>query len=91
MPRRQPWGTEQTIRQPSPTPQWRAHRLVTIDQSPNHDRLQQAARTAGLSDPMLPTEVLYRSELPLLCTGTAHYPSVQKIVTVYLAAAQDAG
>ncbi|MGD9511052.1 MAG: AMP-binding protein, partial [Geminicoccaceae bacterium] len=61
--------------------------LVTTDQSLDRDRLQQAARAAGVSELMVPADVLHRPGLPLLGTGKTDYPSVQKIVTGYLAAA----
>ena len=61
--------------------------LVTTDQTLDRDRLQQAARAAGVSELMVPADVLHRPELPLLGTGKTDYPSVQQIVTGYLAAA----
>ena len=36
---------------------------------------------------MVPADVLHRPELPLLGTGKTDYPSLQKVVTGYLAAA----
>jgi hypothetical protein len=36
---------------------------------------------------MIPAKAPYRPELPLLGTGKADYPSVERIVTGYLAAA----
>ena len=61
--------------------------LVTTDQSLERDTLLKAARERGLNELMLPAEVLHRPDLPLLGTGKTDYPSVQKIVTGYLAAA----
>ena len=61
--------------------------LVTTDQSLDRDRLQQAARAGGINELMLPADVLHRPDLPLLGTGKTDYPSVQKIVSGYLAAA----
>ena len=61
--------------------------LVTTDQSLDRDRLLKAARDGGVNELMVPAEVLHRPELPLLGTGKTDYPSVQKIVTGYLAAA----
>ncbi len=61
--------------------------LVTTDHSLERDTLLRAARDAGLNELMLPAEVLHRPDLPLLGTGKTDYPSVQKIVTGYLAAA----
>ena len=61
--------------------------LVTNDQSLDRDRLLQAARAGGINELMLPAEVIHRPDLPLLDTGKTDHPSVQKIVTGYLAAA----
>ena len=61
--------------------------LVTTDQTLDRDCLLKAARDAGVHEMMVPAEVLHRPELPLLGTGKTDYPSVQKIVTGYLAAA----
>ena len=61
--------------------------LVTTDQGLDRETLQKAARERGLSELMLPAEVIHRPDLPLLGTGKTDYPSVQKIVTSYLAAA----
>ena len=61
--------------------------LVTTDQSLDRDRLLEAARAGGVNELMLPAEILHRPDLPLLGTGKTDYPSVQKIVTGYLAAA----
>ena len=61
--------------------------LVTTDQALERDTLQKAAREGGMNEMMLPAEVVHRPELPLLGTGKTDYPSVQKIVTGYLAAA----
>jgi acyl-[acyl-carrier-protein]-phospholipid O-acyltransferase/long-chain-fatty-acid--[acyl-carrier-protein] ligase len=61
--------------------------LVTTDQSLERDTLLKAAREGGVNELMLPAEVIHRPDLPLLGTGKTDYPSVQKIVTGYLAAA----
>ncbi len=61
--------------------------LVTTDQSLERDTLLKAARERGINELMLPAEVLHRPDLPVLGTGKTDYPSVQKIVTGYLAAA----
>jgi acyl-[acyl-carrier-protein]-phospholipid O-acyltransferase / long-chain-fatty-acid--[acyl-carrier-protein] ligase len=61
--------------------------LVTTDQSLDRDALLQAARAGGVNEMMIPAEILHRPDLPLLGTGKTDYPSVQKIVTGYLAAA----
>ena len=61
--------------------------LVTTDQALERDALLKAARDGGVNELMLPAEVIHRPELPLLGTGKTDYPSVQKIVTGYLAAA----
>ena len=61
--------------------------LVTTDRSVDRDRLLKAARAGGVNELMLPAEVIHRPDLPLLGTGKTDYPSVQKIVTGYLAAA----
>ena len=53
----------------------------------DRDTLLKAAREGGVNELMLPAEVLHRPDLPLLGTGKTDYPSVQKIVTGYLAAA----
>ena len=45
------------------------------------------ARDGGINELMLPAEIIHRPDLPLLGTGKTDYPSVQKIVTGYLAAA----
>lgn len=61
--------------------------LVTTDQSLDRDTLLKAARGGGVHEMMIPAEVLHRPDLPLLGTGKTDYPSLQKIVTGYLAAA----
>ncbi len=61
--------------------------LVTTDQSLDRDAVLQAARSAGSNEMMVPAEVIHRPDLPLLGTGKTDYPSLQKIVTGYLAAA----
>ena len=61
--------------------------LVTTDQGLDRDRLREAARGRGLGELMLPAEVIHRPDLPLLGTGKTDYPSVQKIVSSYLAVA----
>ena len=61
--------------------------LVTTDQGLDRDRLREAARSRGIGELMLPAEVIHRPDLPLLGTGKTDYPSVQKIVSNYLAVA----
>jgi acyl-[acyl-carrier-protein]-phospholipid O-acyltransferase/long-chain-fatty-acid--[acyl-carrier-protein] ligase len=61
--------------------------LVTTDHALERDTLLKAARAGGVNELMLPAEVIHRPELPLLGTGKTDYPSLQKIVTGYLAAA----
>ncbi|MFO1049554.1 MAG: AMP-binding protein [Geminicoccaceae bacterium] len=61
--------------------------LVTTDQGLDRDRLREAARGRGIGELMLPAEVIHRPDLPLLGTGKTDYPSVQKIVSNYLAVA----
>lgn len=61
--------------------------LVTTDHALERDTLLKAARAGGVNELMLPAEVIHRPDLPLLGTGKTDYPSVQKIVTGYLAAA----
>ena len=61
--------------------------LVTTDQSLDRDTLLKAARGGGVHEMVIPAEVLHRPDLPLLGTGKTDYPSLQKIVTGYLAAA----
>ena len=61
--------------------------LVTTDHALERDSLLKAAREGGVNELMLPAEVIHRPDLPLLGTGKTDYPSVQKIMTGYLAAA----
>lgn len=61
--------------------------LVTTDPDLQRESLLKAAREAGIGELMVPAEVIRRPDLPLLGTGKTDYPSLQKIVTSYLAAA----
>lgn len=61
--------------------------LVTTQKDLTRSDIQAAAKQAGVSELMLPAEVVPMPELPLLGTGKTDYPSVQKIVTSYLSSA----
>lgn len=58
--------------------------LVTTAEGLERATIQKAAKEAGLSELMIPAEVVKMPELPVLGTGKTDYPGVQKIVTSYL-------
>lgn len=53
--------------------------LVTNDQNLSKASLLEAARTAQVSDLMIPKTVILIEEVPVLGTGKTNYPEVQKI------------
>jgi acyl-[acyl-carrier-protein]-phospholipid O-acyltransferase/long-chain-fatty-acid--[acyl-carrier-protein] ligase len=61
--------------------------LVTTDHDLQRADLVKAGKEAGVSELMIPAEVVPMPELPLLGTGKTDYPAVQKIVSSYLSAA----
>jgi acyl-[acyl-carrier-protein]-phospholipid O-acyltransferase/long-chain-fatty-acid--[acyl-carrier-protein] ligase len=61
--------------------------LVTTDETLERGDLVAAARGKGMSEIMVPAEIVRMPKLPVLGTGKTDYPEVQKIVTSYLSAA----
>ncbi len=54
--------------------------LVTNDQSLSRTTVKEAAKTACVSEIMVPKTVILVEEIPVLGTGKTNYPEVQKLV-----------
>jgi len=54
--------------------------LVTTKQQASLAALRAHARAAGIAEIMLPDEILYAPDMPLLGSGKTDYPAVQRLV-----------
>jgi acyl-[acyl-carrier-protein]-phospholipid O-acyltransferase / long-chain-fatty-acid--[acyl-carrier-protein] ligase len=64
--------------------------LVTTSRDLDRDRLSRAARTRGLSELVVPADVIPVEQLPLLGSGKTDYPAVRRLVDERLGAAEPA-
>jgi acyl-[acyl-carrier-protein]-phospholipid O-acyltransferase/long-chain-fatty-acid--[acyl-carrier-protein] ligase len=64
--------------------------LVTTSRDLDRDRLSQTARAQGLSELVVPADVVRIEKMPLLGSGKTDYPAVRRLVDERLAEAEPA-